>query len=491
MLAETNTAFPAPAYAELLLGVNFADAQQLFLPHLLQIHYAHTLMLARQNILPRPIAKLCVQGLRLLDQNAIATAEYDAKTEDLFFFVERELTRTCGADAAGWMHTARSRNDIDATQYRMRLRNDILTLHGALLEASSAILAAAQQHHRSLMPAYTHAQPAQPITLGHYLAGAAEMLGRDAGRLQAAFATVNQSPLGACAISTTGFPIDREYTAELLGFAGVQVNSYGAIAASDYLTETAGVLSTVMINLGRIAQDLLMWSTAEFGYVRLSDAWVQISSIMPQKRNPVPLEHVRALASKAVGSAQGVFWGLHNTPWGDNNDAGDDLQPVMAEAANDARRALLLFAGLLRDATFDVPRMEQRAQGAYLTVTELADTLVRREGMSFREAHGFVGATVKELQGNAEHKAIAAHLLTALGQRARNTALTDLLHALDAREFVEARAVTGGPASVGLQTALENQMSLWHQSQHRAAEQEARLISARMAVKSQCDQLLL
>ena len=490
-MAEKTTGFPAPAYAELLLGVNFADAQRLFLPHLLQIHYAHTLMLARQQILPRHIAQSCLQGLRLLDEDAIAAARYDGKTEDLFFFVERELTRTCGADAAGWMHTARSRNDIDATQYRMRLRDEILRVHSALLEASGAVLSVARQHHRSLMPAYTHAQPAQPITLGHYLAGAAEVLARDAGRLQAAFATVDRCPLGACAISTTGFPIDREYTAELLGFASVQVNSYGAIAASDYLTETAGALATAMINLGRLAQDFLMWSTAEFGYVRLSDAWVQISSIMPQKRNPVPLEHVRALASKAVGNAHGVFWGLHNTPWADTNDAGDDLQPVVAEASTDARRALLLFAGLLRDATFDVPRMEQRAQGAYLTVTELADTLVRREGMSFREAHGFVAATVKALQGNAEHEAIAAHLLTALGQRASNTTLTDLLHALDARAFVEVRTVTGGPAAVGLQAALEKQVSLRHEAEQWNAAQQARLTSAQVFVQSQTDRLLL
>jgi len=453
-LPRPDPSFPAPIYADTVLAVNFRDAQTLFLDHLIQIHYAHTLMLARQNIIPIAVAKACLAGLDELDVPGIRTAPYDGSTEDLFFYVERELERTAGPENAGWMHTARSRNDIDSTLYRQRLRLEILHIVEHLNTTRDALLQLAQQHLRTLMPAYTHTQPAQPITFGHYLAGAAELLARDANRLQAAFTTVNRCPLGACAIATTGFPIDRDYTAKLLGFDGLQLNSYGAIAATDYLTETAGAIATTMINLGRIAQDFLLWCTAEFGYLRLSDAWVQISSIMPQKRNPVPFEHVRALASKSLGQTQGIFLGLHNTPWGDTNDAEDDLQPVVAGATLDAKRALRVFGAVLLDCEVNTVRMAERAHADFLTVTELADTLVRREGISFREAHGFVSATVKELKGNSDPAAIASMLLTVLGDRISNTSRQDLLQALDPAVFVQIRSVPGGPAAEALEPAI-------------------------------------
>lgn len=474
-MSEFAPPFPAPVYAETVLAVNFKDAQQLFLEHLLEIHYAHTLMLARQRIMPAAIAHACLQGLDQLDRQKIRSAAYDGTTEDLFFFVERELERTCGAENAGWMHTARSRNDIDITLYRLRLRREILNTLEGLNGARAAILNLAREHARTLMPAYTHTQPAQPITFGHYLAGLAELLERDAQRLHAAFQTVNRSPMGACAIATTGFPIDRAYTAGLLCFDGLQLNSYGAIAATDYLTETAGAMATAMINLGRVAQDFLLWCTAEFRFLRLSDAWVQISSIMPQKRNPVPFEHVRALASKSLGQVQGVFLGLHNTPWGDTNDAEDDLQPTIAGVMRDGIRALKLFAAVLPDTEVNVARMSERAHSDFLTVTELADTLVRREGMSFRDAHGFVSAAVKELKGDFGHAAIADTLLRLLGTRTRNTGREDLLRALDPAEFVAIRQIPGGPAEQALQPALSQLENCLRTSQSWLAEARSKL----------------
>ena len=455
-MSELAPEFPSPVYAETVLAVNFKDAQQLFLNHLLEIHYAHTLMLARQEIMPLTVAGACLQALDQLDREKIRTAGYDGTTEDLFFFVERELERTCGAENAGWMHTARSRNDIDIALYRLRLRADILIAIEWLNAARRSVVNLAREHMLTLMPAYTHTQPAQPITFGHYLAGLAEIMERDAERLQAAFRTVNRCPLGACAIATTGFPIDREYTAKLLCFEGLQLNSYGAIAATDYLTETAGAMATAMINLGRVAQDFLLWCTAEFGYLRLSDAWVQISSIMPQKRNPVPFEHVRALASKSLGQVTGILLGLHNTPWGDTNDAEDDLQPTMAGLMRDGVRALRIFGAVLPDIQVNVERMRERAHADFLTVTELADTLVRRERMSFREAHRFVSAVVKELQGDSGHAAIAETLIRMLGERARNTCREDLLRALDPAEFVASRDIPGGPSARALEPALRN-----------------------------------
>src|SRR5207237_3494547 len=214
-------------------------------------------------------------------------------------------------------------------------------------------------------------------------------------RLKAAFATVNRSPLGACAITTTGFPIDREYAAKLLGFEGLQVNSYGAIAAIDYLTEAVSAVAVAMINLGKMVQDLLLWATAEYGFLRLSDDFVQTSSIMPQKRNPVSLEHTRILASTALGQAQAILTCAHNTPFGDIVDSEDDLQPLVFSMFADAGRALRLFAGLMGQGDVRVERLRQAANDSFLTVTELADTLVRQEGLSFRTAHKLVSEAVK------------------------------------------------------------------------------------------------
>ena len=457
MPTQDNSRFPAPVYADTVLSVNFRDAQRHFLDALIEIHYAHTLMLARQEIIPQSTAQCCIRGLDDLDRSELSSVPYDGKSEDLFFFVEAALERLCGA-ASGSMHTARSRNDIDITLYRMCLRTEILDIVRNLAAAREVLLGLARRHISTLMPAYTHTQPAQPITFAHYLLAVTELMGRDERRLQAAWATVNRSPLGACAISTTGFPIDRDFTADLLGFEGLQLNSYGAIAATDYLTETAGAVATAMLNLGRVTQDFLAWCTAEFGLLRLSNAWVQISSIMPQKRNPVPFEHVRVLASKALAQAQGIFTCLHNTPFGDINDAEDDLQPLVFSATGDAIRAIGLFAGVMGGCEVMTARMAERAAADFLTVTELADTLVRCEGVSFRESHHLVSAGVKELKGKysapAMVDAVEALAPSHLGRELR-TGREELLEALDPRHFVDIRSVPGGPAPEALRPALE------------------------------------
>lgn len=449
--------FPAPVYAETVLSVNFSDAQRYFLDVLLEIHYAHLLMLARQGILPESVARRCLEGLSSLDRAALATVPYDGRYEDLFFCVEQELDRACGADNAGRLHTARSRNDVGITQYRMRLRREILELVRGLDSTRAALLALARRHVATLIPGYTHTQPAQPTTLAHYLLGAIELFERDIRRCQAAFATVNRSPLGACAITTTGFPIDREFTAALLGFEGLQLNSYGAIAATDYLAETAGAVATAMVNLGRLVQDLLLWSTAEFGFLRLSDRWVQVSSIMPQKRNPVALEHTRSLAGKAFAEAQAVFGALHNTPFGDIVDSEDDLQPLVQTMVADAIRALHLFAGLIADCEVNAARMAERARSDFLTVTELADTLVRSEGLSFRQAHDLVSQAVRRLGGDYSEASTVdcvIKLAPAVLGRSLRAPRKILLESLDPEHFVTIRRIPGGPAPEPVQAAI-------------------------------------
>ena len=441
--------FPAPIYAETVLNHLFTDGQQFFFEHLLHIHYAHCLMLAKQRIITRAEAGAILRGLDALDRPAILTAKYDGTVEDLYFYVERELIKRIGEDLAGKLHTARSRNDIDITLYRMKLRSDLHDLITALLKLQTELTRQARLHTRTVMPAHTHTQPAQPTTLAHYLAAAIEFIGRDLTRLQAAFATVNRNPLGACAITTTGFPINRDLTAELLGFEGLAENSYGAVAAVDYVLEAVAALAVAALNLGKFTQDLLLWATQEFSFLTLNDAYVQTSSIMPQKRNPVALEHVRILLSRAASQAQAVMTCTHNTPFGDINDSEDPLQPLVDRCFSDAKRAVKLLAGAITALEIDVAGLRQKAAENFLTMTELADTLVRQEGLSFKQAHRLTAHTAKRLPHTTPHYLIVETLQAvareALGRELK-TPSAALLQALSPEGFVNIRQVSGGPA---------------------------------------------
>jgi argininosuccinate lyase len=440
-------------YAETVLAHNFEDAKTYFLEGLIDIHYAHTRMLAKQGILTGEEEKVLLTALGGLDYDVIKRARFDGSHEDLFFFIEGMLERACGIAAAGKMHTARSRNDIAITLYRMSLRLELLKFAGAAIELRRILLELAGAHRETVMPAHTHTQPAQPTTLAHYLLAAIEFLGRDLQRLQAAFVNVNRSPMGACAITTTGFPIDRDITARLLGFEGLAENSYGAIASIDYLTESASAVAVAMVNQGKFLQDLLLWSTREFGYLRLSDAFVQTSSIMPQKRNPVALEHARILASRALGQAQALFTCAHNTPFGDINDSEDDLQPLVFQMFESALRSTRLLAGVLQTVEVDVAKLATRAAANFLTVTELADTLVRSTGISFRQAHSLVARAVK-FCGNDDSPAAMVRAIRVIepGLDIGETAIED---ALDPMNFVRIRRVKGGPAPEVTAEALD------------------------------------
>ena len=452
-----------------MLAVNFEDAKKYFLEALLELHSAHTLMLSRQDIIPESDARAILAALAGLDVQAILAARYDGQCEDLFFYVQNLLVEKCGEDVAGKMHTALSRNDIDLTLYRMRLRSEVTRIAAETAEVRHVLLDLAATHSDTLMPAYTHTQPAQPTTLAHYLLGAVEFLGRDMRRLRAAFATINRNPLGACAITTTGFPIDRHYTAHLLGFEGLQENSYGAIAAVDYVCEAASAIAVLAVSLGKLVQDLLLWCMEEFHFLRLSDAYVQASSIMPQKRNPVALEHTRILLSKAFGQAQAVLVCAHNTPFGDIVDSEDDLQPLVFSMCADTSRALRLFAGLMSRAEVDREEMRRRAGGSFLTVTELADTLVREEAVSFLAAHRLVAAAVGATGQEYSPERMAAEIERlapeTLGRKLRKRSEV-WLRALDPEYFVRIRKVAGGPAP----EAVEAQIATAKKEQAEAQE---------------------
>jgi argininosuccinate lyase len=438
----------APEYVSNVLNDNFEDAKVLLLQPLMSIHYAHLVMLTERHIISRDDARTLRRALDGISIDAVKEVAFDPACEDLFFYLERLIAQGAGEQVAGRLHTARSRNDIDMTMYRIRQREFIHGMAQATLTLRKALLELAAQHTQTIYGAHTHTQPAQVSTIAHYLLGVIEQLERDAKRLESSYRSTNQNPLGACAITGTGFPIDRHRTSELLGFDGPTGNTYGSIATVDYLLESVSATAIAVTGLGRVVQDLLLWGTMEFGYLRLADGFVQSSSIMPQKRNPVALEHARAIGSKAVGQAQAIMTTVHNTPFGDIVDTEDDLQPLVASMFRDATRMVTLVAAALKDAQFNIDRLAARAGEGGTTITELADTLARDHGLPFGTAHKIAGMVVR---GRHDDPTAAFSALLAQGSAVvLGTPIVyddaRLEHVLSPRHFVETRKTLGGPA---------------------------------------------
>lgn len=453
---EQTEKFPAQSYKDNVLADCFADAKEHFLDAYHQVDLAHAVMLGEQGIITDVELSAILNALVKLDFSAIRLREYDGTFEDLFYLLQQEIAKLCDPDTAGKLHTARSRNDIDVTIYRLHLRQDCLKLMRSAMDLRKVFLDLASQHHETLIPAYTHTQPAQPSTMAHFLLAMAENTGRDIRRLQRAFDNMNFCPLGSGAITTTGFPINRHRVAELLGFAGPTVNSYASIASVDYFTETLGAVAALLVNIGKFAQEFLLMAMMEFNVIRLPDGYVQGSSIMPQKRNPVALEHIRAIGSKALGQTLGVMTSVHNTPFGDINDVEDDLQPLIYSAIRDADRAVALFASTLRSATFNFDILRMRAGDNFIAVTELADTIVRKENLPFRLSHKIVGNCVRraiEAGTDVTYEIMQKAANEVVG---RDLAMTDaeLKAAVSPENFVSIRTIYGGTAPSETKRAL-------------------------------------
>jgi argininosuccinate lyase len=480
-----------PEYVAQVLNENFEDAKAQFLAPLMAVHYAHLVMLADRGIVGAGDAHALRMALDSMSLGDIRRTPYDGTCEDLFFFVERLLERACGEDVAGRLHTARSRNDIDMTMYRMRQRELIAALVDGTIGLRTELIALAERHRETVFAAQTHTQPAQPTTIAHYLLAVIEQLERDSRRLAAAYASTNRSPLGACAITGTGFPIDRGLTSDLLGFDAPTGNTYGSIASADYLLESASATSVLLVGLGRFVQDLLLWCTAEFGYVRLADGLVQCSSIMPQKRNPVALEHARAIGSKALGQASAIVLSVHNTPFGDIVDTEDDLQPLVSSMFRDALRALVLATITVRGMELDQARLESRAAEGGTTLTELADHLVREHGVPFKAAHAIASRLAREHRERPDAP-LGAMLATIssdlLGvplqyQDARIAAI------LSARHFVEVRRTAGGPAPEETGRALDESRIVLDRDRAWLSGRRAALHSAESRLRARSEAL--
>ena len=443
--------FPHPTYARRVLAPNFEQTKTYFVPAMLAATRAHLVMLVRQHILDRATGKSLLAGLRALETEGVRDVMYDGKYEDLFFFMEHRLSELTNEEAVGNMQVARSRNDLDGTMCRWVVRERVLSLLQAINDLRARVITLAREHVDTLMPGYTHTQPAQPTTLAHYLGAVAAFLERDAARLQSAFARVNLSPLGAVAFTTTGFPIDRALVADLLGFDAPVESSYDAVGGADYQVEVAGVVQVGAASLSRFVTDLLFWATQEAGALRIGDEFVQISSIMPQKRNPVVLEHARTQLGYLYADAQAVFTLHHNAPLGDVNDVEDPIYRPLFRMLDYAIGVYELLDAVLASATWNVERLAARAGEGFTTATELADTLVREAKLPFRTAHRVVAELVRTAlaQNIAPRDIRAVHVddaATRVLGRALGLSDETVTRALDPRNFVTKRDILGGPA---------------------------------------------
>lgn len=442
-----GAAYPAASFVDLVLEPGYARAKARLIEPMVAINKAHLLMLAEVGILPKSEAADIMRTILSIDYSAYRMHRFTGRYEDLFFELESEIIRRVG-EAGGNLHLARSRNDMCLCMTHMALRTKVLALIERQIEAQNVARLFAMEHRDTLFVAHTHTQHAQPSLVGHYFLGVVDVIDRDVRRLRRAYEQVNNSPLGAAAITTSGFPIDRARTADLLGFDGFIENSYDAIGNPDCFTETAAAISLAALNLGRVVHDMLLWATEEISAVRVADGYISTSSIMPQKRNPIAFEHLRSILSTVKGAADTVMLVFHNTPYGDIVDY-EDAEPHLWQCADTLSRAYTLFASVVGTMEVNRELLARRAHESFSVVTELADALFREGEVPFRKAHHIVASLVKSViaegkdLGGIDERLFLQAFKSVTGEEYRGSFAT-IRRSLDPSNFVAVREAAGG-----------------------------------------------
>ena len=399
---------------------------------------AHVAMLGKQGIVSAGDAATIAAGLETVAADYAANGvPDDLSLEDIHMLTEARLAEAIGP-VAGRLHTARSRNDQVATDFRLWVRDAIDQVLDALATLQTALLARAEDHADSVMPGFTHLQSAQPVTLGHHLMAYHAMIARDVSRFADARTRMNRCPLGSAALAGTGFPIDRDATAAALGFDGPTTNSLDAASDRDFALDYLTAATQCALHLSRLAEEFVLWASQPFGFVALSDQWSTGSSIMPQKRNPDAAELVRGHAGRIMGAMTSLMVTMKGLPLAYSKDMQDDKPPVF-EAHDLLGLCLAAMTGMVESATFRTDRMRALAETGFATATDLADWLVREAGLPFREAHHVTGRAVKR----AEELGVALDALS-----------LDDLTAIDARIDARVYDVLSVDASVASRTSF-------------------------------------
>lgn len=419
---------------------------------------AHTTMLAHEGIIPEEVADKIIEALETLREEGVEALDMDPSVEDIHMAVENYVTARIGEEA-GFMHTGKSRNDQVATDLRLALREKIKIISHELLDFIDRIAEMALEHTGTVMVGYTHLQHAQPTTLAHHLMAYAHSLKRDYERLQDTLKRIDINPLGSAAMTTTTFPINRELTTELLGFSDYMRNSMDAVSARDFIAEAVFDLSVLAVNLSRISEEMILWSTYEFGMIEIPDEFSSTSSIMPQKKNPDVAEIARAKTSTVQGALFSVLGIMKALPYTYNRDL-QEITPHLWRATDTALSMIRVVRGMLLGIRVNRERALELAGANFATATDLADILVRERGIPFRVAHRIVGRLVtRAIADGLGPSDIDSEYLdeVSLEVTGRRLELDQELvrRALDPLENVRMRMVPGGPAPEMVRAAID------------------------------------
>jgi argininosuccinate lyase len=403
---------------------------------------AHSEMLAKTGIISAADQKKIAKGLKtILGEIESGTFVFSDKLEDIHMNVEARLAELIGP-AAGRLHTARSRNDQVAVDFRLWVKNELARVAAALKDLIAAFLERAEEHAATVMPGFTHMQAAQPVTFGHHCMAYVEMFSRDLSRVRDAIERMDESPLGAAALAGTGFPIDRHMTAKALGFREPTRNSLDSVSDRDFALEFLAVAAITATHLSRLAEEIVIWSTPQFGFVNLSDSFSTGSSIMPQKKNPDAAELVRAKTGRVNGHLIGLLTVMKGLPLTYSKDMQEDKEAVF-DAAETLDLMLAAMTGMVGDMTIDAVAMKRAAGAGFSTATDLADWLVRALGLPFREAHHVTGRVV----ALAESKKIGLEELALADLKTIHPGITaEVFSVLSVQDSVKSRNSYGGTA---------------------------------------------
>ena len=403
---------------------------------------AHADMLAKQGIIAADDAKNIVKGLdTILSEIDGGTFEFKRALEDIHMNVESRLTDLIGP-SAGRLHTARSRNDQVATDFRLWMRDSIDTIDAALAAYQLALATRALEHAGTVMPGFTHLQTAQPVTFGHHLLAYVEMTARDRGRFADARKRLNEMPLGAAALAGTSFPLDRDMTAKALGFDRPAANSLDAVSDRDFAMETLAAASIASVHLSRFAEEIVMWTSPLVGLVRLTDKFTTGSSIMPQKRNPDAAELVRGKTGRIIGALNGILIVMKGLPLAYAKDMQEDKEGVM-DALSALSLSIAAMTGMVGDLVPDAAKMKKAAGEGYATATDLADWLVRTLKIPFRDAHHITGRIVAKAAADG----VALHKVPLAAMQAIEPRIVDgVFSVLSVDKSVKSRVSYGGTA---------------------------------------------
>ncbi len=476
-MRERIKELPAQEVVEYLFKPGISNDLTRSYATILAVNQAHVLMLMEEGIITEDTAKKILAVSKAMVLSGKPAFELNYNLEDLYFNMESYLINKVGIDVGGQQHTGRSRNDMIATIVRIDSRDYFLRLCGMFNDLRATILEFAGKHVDAVMSGYTHLQPSEPITMGHYCAGVLNAFARDYERIAAAYKRLNVCPLGSGAMAATSFNINRATTAKLLGFDDFMANSLDGVASRDFVLEIEAAFGIMMNNLSRFAHDLYLWATPEYGYIEVGGSVAVCSSIMPQKKNPMTLEHIKAKAAHLEGFFVSAYSALKNTPFTHARDISCESVGYYFNALKEAEAAISLAAVTVKTLKVNRERMLERARNNFCTVTELANYLVRYEGISFREAHEIVGELVAYMiEHNKSAEDIDSKIVAELAMKAsgRKTKLSDeqVAEALNPRLNAFAKKVAGGPAP----DEVARQLSKLSQSLQRDKEELAQRV---------------